>query len=393
MDFENYNQREHAFVKHWILANYLRRLVMIVGQSFDRINFVDCYSGPWNHVDDVRLSDTSIGIALQELEKCKNALLLRRPGRAAISVNALFIEKETQSYEKLKTYLDNYSGPVSVHSINASFQDKLTDIEKFSANGFTFYFVDPKGWIGISPEDLAPLSRNRNSELLINFMSEFVGRFVGAPDQKIQRQMENLLGVDAAKSVSSSDDRDSTLVHIYREKLKSSTSLKSWASSMPVLSEKKDRTKYHLVYLTHAPKGIEVFRERVEIGQVVQRTTHQIALHRRKATKRVESTGISDMFGDMPLNNPVPSERESSVGTECRVRDAVLKRLGVSWRVCDLGMQADILEELDCCPADIQAAIKELASEGLIEVDASNFSRRRSYFLLFKDGERARLKG
>ena len=67
---DNYVGREQAFVKHSILKTYIERLFMIVCMNKANIvNFVDCFSGPWQEGDE-ELSDTSIGISLKQMDRC-----------------------------------------------------------------------------------------------------------------------------------------------------------------------------------------------------------------------------------------------------------------------------------------------------------------------------------
>jgi len=64
-------------VKHSVLESYLIRLMMIVGQKrADTIGFVDAFAGPWQSATS-DLSDTSIGIALEQMEKAHAGFLDR----------------------------------------------------------------------------------------------------------------------------------------------------------------------------------------------------------------------------------------------------------------------------------------------------------------------------
>ena len=91
---ESYHGREQAFVKHQLLETYLLRLFMIIGQYQKNIRYVDCFSGPWQEgCDD--LQDTSIGIALKIIQKCREGL--KQMGRN-VTFQALFIEKNKNSF-------------------------------------------------------------------------------------------------------------------------------------------------------------------------------------------------------------------------------------------------------------------------------------------------------
>jgi hypothetical protein len=69
-----YLGREQTLVKHTVLNRYLMALALIVGRTFAHdIPFVDCCSGPWESVTD-DLSDSSIGIAIQQLSAARDLL-------------------------------------------------------------------------------------------------------------------------------------------------------------------------------------------------------------------------------------------------------------------------------------------------------------------------------
>jgi len=68
LDEQNYLGREQTLVKHIILQRYLLRLAVIVGTWADSITYIDCFSGPWESKT-TDYSDTSFGIAVQELKK------------------------------------------------------------------------------------------------------------------------------------------------------------------------------------------------------------------------------------------------------------------------------------------------------------------------------------
>ena len=87
---ESYRNREQAYVKHHLLRTYLERLFMIIGQSQSIIRYVDCFSGPWNEQDD-NLQDTSIGISLGIMRKCRDGL---KHMSKNVRFQALFIEKD-----------------------------------------------------------------------------------------------------------------------------------------------------------------------------------------------------------------------------------------------------------------------------------------------------------
>ncbi|NKB76685.1 MAG: three-Cys-motif partner protein TcmP [Gammaproteobacteria bacterium] len=212
---DDYIGREQAYIKHKILESYLKRLFMIVGRSkADVINFVDCFAGPWQEGDKF-LADTSIGIALKQMESCKKQLDATF-GRN-VKFRALFIEKEEKPYTRLKTFLsENHYPTIVAECIHGEYAKSSEEIVNWCKEGFTFFFVDPKGWLNVS--DLRPFLAIRNSEFLVNLMYDFINRFVTQFDQK--DRMSDIFGEtpdflqDALP-----EERQSKLLTLFRKNL------------------------------------------------------------------------------------------------------------------------------------------------------------------------------
>jgi len=100
---DNYIGKEQAYIKHTILKTYLQHLFMIVGQRKETvINYVDCFAGPWQEEND-KLSDTSIGVSLEQMAQCQQGLK-ENFGRV-ITFRVLYIGKDPVAFEKLQTFL------------------------------------------------------------------------------------------------------------------------------------------------------------------------------------------------------------------------------------------------------------------------------------------------
>ncbi|MCP4430258.1 MAG: hypothetical protein GY806_04705, partial [Gammaproteobacteria bacterium] len=98
-----YIGREQAYIKHTVLKTYLQRMFMIVGRGKEVvINYVDCFAGPWEEEDD-KLSDTSIGISLEQMDACRK--YLKEKFNREVKFRALFVEKTPESFEKLQLLL------------------------------------------------------------------------------------------------------------------------------------------------------------------------------------------------------------------------------------------------------------------------------------------------
>ena len=256
---ESYRNREQAYVKHHLLRTYLERLFMIIGQTQSIIRYVDCFSGPWNEQDE-NLQDTSIGISLGIMHKCQAGL--KRMGKS-VRFQALFIEKDKRAFEKLEAYL---SACTSLDVITAARNGEFYDLREQILNwcgqdDFTFFFIDPKGWKRvIEIPTLDPFLRRPNSEFLINFMYDFLLRT--HTQGSFQEDMQSIFGNVPETTGMTPQQKEAYLVSLYRSRLKQiapSRGRVPRTAHVPILYPLRDRTLYHLVYLTRHAKGIAVF--------------------------------------------------------------------------------------------------------------------------------------
>src|SRR4051812_16812536 len=101
-----YAGREQTYVKHFVLQKYLERFARIVGTKWDTINYVDCFSGPWQAASE-DLRDTSFSLALEALRSARETL---RERRRAVRLRAFFIEKDPAAYKQLREFAEKTKG-------------------------------------------------------------------------------------------------------------------------------------------------------------------------------------------------------------------------------------------------------------------------------------------
>ena len=374
---DQYRGREQTYFKHCLLEAYLERLFMIVGQHEQTICYVDCFAGPWEEQGD-DLGDTSIARSLNIINKCREGL---REINKSVQFRALFIEENTKSFQKLENYLSSRNGNgVETRALNGSFHELIPEILRWcGSNGFVFFFVDPKGWKNdVERQTLTPLLERPNSEFLINFMYGFLSRFVSKPE--LQEDMRHLFGVVPDVQGMSPDQRETTPLSLYRNNLKQGLPVggkQLRTAYVKVLDPTKDRTRYHLVYVTRHPKGIVVFMEASEKLKPMQGKLRAVA----KQDKRVQRTRQTEMF---PATEPACSRQVEADLTE--VKNYWLKILKPSPELYGTENLADMLEETGWFESDFQKAFNELAKEGLVK-NLDGTPKRRSKFVYFKDGE------
>jgi three-Cys-motif partner protein len=373
---ERYKGHEQAFVKHSLLKAYLERLFMIIGQFHRQIRYVDCFSGPWQE-EGRDLKHTSIRISLDLMRQCRDKL--REMGRE-VRFKALFIEKDKRAFRKLQEYLATVPPEeVLVEALPGDFYElRQSILEWCGPDDFTFFFIDPKGWKRVVEiSTLTPLLRRPNSEFLINFMYDFLIR--AHTQESFQAEMEAIFGYAPDTSGMSSTEREEYLVDLYKMRLKEILPTgglsKPRAVTVPVLFPLKNRTKYHLVYLTRSAKGITVFMSESEKLGLVQRRVRALA----KRDKRFSRTRQHELFSADTMGSPVPQKDLDEV------MDYWLKHLMTTPRFFGIEELALMLEETGWFESDLQAAFGALKREGKVQNMDDRSQRRRTRFIHFEE--------
>lgn len=371
--------REHAFIKHTLLETYLYKLFMILGQHHQTISYVDCLAGPWQDASE-DLSDTSIGRSLSVMRKCLEGLRVMNPN---IRFRALFVEKDTKNYRRLKEYLDALETPVDTESFHGEFDKVRHKILDWCGSSFTFFFIDPLGWKNIvDVPTLEPFLQRPNSEFLINFMFEFILRahqISGHEDD-----MMNIFGLVPRTDGMTPEQKEACLVTLYQNNLKSvqpSQGRKPRSVTVPIQRPDKDRTIYHLVYLTRHPLGIVKFMEASETLDFVQKAVRIQAKH----DKKIETTGQGELFG--ALENVKVEQEMVPISV---VKEYWLGQLTAKSQLFGIDRLADMLEETGWFERNLQDAFHELLLEGKVQnLDDAEKSKRKKKFIHFdKDHNR-----
>jgi len=366
---EAYIGREQAYVKHTILKTYLQRLFMIVGQGKETVvNYVDCFAGPWQE-EDKSLSDTSIGVSLDQMARCQQSL--KDTFRREVLFRALYIEKDPVAFEKLQAFLSQSDYPgIETECFNGDYTEVIPEIISWCGSHFTFFFVDPTGWQKVvGAKTMMPLLQLEKAEFLINLMYDFVNRIVGVEEHT--EDMLELFGEVPIVENANPEERRAILLAMYRNNLKQHYHGRT--TFVPIEKPGRSRVHYHLVYLTRHPRGIDVFKTAAEQMEIVQR----IAQQECKLRRQIQQSDTADMFGDV---------EGALTGEECRdnrmmAKQYLLRRLSKEPTLIDYATWADFLEESDLYPADFQAAMKELVTDGLAKNLDADVSHRTKYIM------------
>jgi three-Cys-motif partner protein len=285
---KDYLGREQSFVKHAFLELYLERLIFKTASRYDHIVYVDGFAGPWQSANE-KFEDTSFGIALGAL---RNAKSVWKPKRS-VRMSAYLVERDPNAHSKLAQVPERFPDVV-VKSYCAEFLTALPEIlDDIPADAFVFFFIDPKGWM-IDLQALQPMLVRDRSEVVFNFMFDFINRAVNIRDRSIIDGLNRLIPVGGWRDrleIAAPHERKAILVEAFRASLLKFGNYKHVAE-VTVLRPTKDRPLYCLFYATRHPAGIEVFRD----CQIAALAAQSKARAATKVRQTAIATGQSELF-------------------------------------------------------------------------------------------------
>jgi three-Cys-motif partner protein len=253
---DEYSEREQSGIKHFVLQHYLEAAVRIIGSSWSGFSYVDCCAGPWESRSS-DYGDTSFGIAVKALRDSSESINAR--GRTP-KFRALLIEEKLEPFEQLTAFASQASDKnIRVEARHWDFREHTSEIVQFVANppSFSFIFVDPTGWTPAEIGGLGPLLRIKPGEVLINFMSSFIVRFLN--DEATN--MDEILGPDYREiRFLSHEEREDEAVRRYCNLIRKQGGFR-YVCALPVMKPDQDAIHFYLIYGTRNAKGVEVFKQ------------------------------------------------------------------------------------------------------------------------------------
>ncbi|MCA1790212.1 MAG: three-Cys-motif partner protein TcmP, partial [Thioalkalivibrio sp.] len=300
-----YEGREQTLVKHVILRQYLSAWAHKVGSFCDTLTYVDCFSGPWNAVSD-DLGDASFCIALEELRKARDTFA--SSGRK-IQIRCLFIEKTDAAYARLNAFGESVDD-ADIATIQGEFENHVPDVIAFIKAGgrrsFPFVFIDPTGWTGFAMDTIEPLLQLNPIEVLINFMTSHIRRFVESPQEETRESFTRMFGsADYADRVQGTTrlEKEDALIGEYFRNLKARGGFEHVAAAM-VLDPDISRTAFHLIYATRNIVGLQVFKTVEKSAMSTMLAAQESAALRKRQAEKAQG----DLFG--PIEMIVPKHYE-----------------------------------------------------------------------------------
>jgi hypothetical protein len=212
-------------------------------------------------------------------------------------MTALLVEKNATAYKQLETIPPKFPD-VAVTPLNGDFIGLIpTILTKIPTDAFAFFLLDPKGWL-LPLKTLQPLLRRDKSEVLFNFMFEFINRAASMEDANIVTGLNELLPTGDWRGklakATSSVTRKAVLIEAFAECLATAGHYKHICETT-ILRPDKDRPLYSLFYGTRHDTGLEVFRD-CQVKALEAQASTRAATKVDSAERR---TGQSELFDSL----------------------------------------------------------------------------------------------
>ena len=362
MKDDHYFDREQSQVKHRVLERYLQAFSPIIGSKYDEIVYVDCMAGPWESKDQA-LHDTSFHTAISVFQECKSRGRCKR-------VRALLVEADHDRYPLLEQYAKSVHD-IEVVTRNWDFTQHIGDIVAFSKeakNGFPFFFIDPTGWKEVVPSLIRPILQVAPGEVLINFMTSWIKRFLDDPDKPFHElfgraEVERLRQLPA-------EEREDEIVNVYAASIREQGRY-SYTCAMPIMMPDRDDIHYHLVFGTRSFRGLEEFKEAEDVSI---RFMHELRANAQRR-RALQATGqgfllpASDMYHERRFR--VLNQRRRT-----NARAAVVEVLRQRRKVLYSELYQEAMQFATVTESDLREWLDEWGQAGQIRYD--NWAKRQT---------------
>ncbi len=353
-----YKGKEQTYLKHFFLERYLEAVAFHIGYAHQEFVYVDCFSGPWQAADE-EFADTSIRIALDKLNYVRDGLAAqqRHP-----NIRAIFVERDPTAFRTLQTTLDQHRGATKTTALPGTFEDNISAILQEVGKAFVFFFIDPKGWSGFAMEHITPVLRHQRGEVMVNFMYDFINRFINFPDTSNERSLDRFFGTTNWRDIRNESDREAASLECYKEQIRTVGGY-TYVTSTRILKPRSDRAYFHLVYATRNPKGITEFRRVEKQTSNEQDAVRTAAQREHRETKTGQGELAFAPTGD--LSQTTQEERERRLQEATARLNSILRQGPVPYEQ----LQARILELPLVWNTDLTSILLSASKAGTIVID------------------------
>lgn len=366
-----YLDREQTRAKHFILKSYLQALAFKV-LTFSDITYVDGFSGPWQSKTE-NFSDSSFMIAIGVLMDAQRQIASRGNGRRRIK--CFFSESDPDAYVQLESAVAEYHQPLDgfeIKTYEGKFEDAVSEIQSFIGTSFPLIFIDPTGWTGYPFDKIKPLFAHRKCEVLINFMYDFINRFVYSDDPDIVESMNPILGGPGWPTrLDASLPRGLAVENLFRETLKA-TGRFEFVVSTKIDKATSERPHFFIAYGTKSADGLKTFRQ-TEYDALRKHAKNRATAIERKRERR---TNVVDMFADYEAEVKEATIDEIVADQKSLAKNQLLEVLTDGSPIRFSSVVTALLEPFMLRETNVKDLCVELAKAGKIENTWGNGNRK-----------------
>lgn len=243
---------EQTKMKHKVLTEYSKIWITKLGK-YNTVNFFDCYGGCgayWEN--DNPAWGSSILIAKESQKICES---LNRDIR---KVNIFVSENDRSNFINLKKVIEFCNLSCKPRLAEMAFEDMIMKDGCIAlyAEHPSLFFIDPFGY-SLDYSLLEQIMKYPKNELLINFMFDYINRFISFPEQA--DRFDKLFGCsDWRGAVSLTGlEREKKIVSIFKRQLKQ---FAKYVFAYKLSFFDKDRTYYYIFHATDHLEGCSIMK-------------------------------------------------------------------------------------------------------------------------------------
>lgn len=268
-DYFGWHYEEQTKIKHRVLGSYAKIWISKLGK-YNETMFFDCHAGCGAYIDK-ETGEVTYGSSFL-VEDIAHDINAKRMSKHFICA----CETDQSHHDNFKKAIADI-GKKTISLKNDDFQNVLDDprVKKYYSNHPTLFFVDPFGYT-MKMSSIAKMMVSRKNEVLINFMFDFINRFLSVTDPYILDEFFGSTDWRNACSMSLSE-RERYLVDLFKQNLKKATHAK-YVYAYRLCYADKDQTYYYLVHATNNIQGITYMKDSfasVNNGRVEYLGKHQ----------------------------------------------------------------------------------------------------------------------
>ena len=246
-----WNYEEQTNIKHSVLCAYSRIWLYKLGSRNNTL-FFDCHGGCGAYLDEQQKINYGSTIIVNKIAQEIN-------NKRGSKTGFIYCEASRDYYDNFKKVLsESQCSPIA--TFNQKFETILAapNIKTKYQHNPTLFFIDPFGY-DLDIRNLKDLLSTYGSEIIINFMFDFINRFIGKPE--LENCLNGFFGSNEWKHANnlSGIEREKYLVDLFKRNIKSITKAK-YVFAYRLCYPNKNQTYYYLIHLTNHIDGITLMK-------------------------------------------------------------------------------------------------------------------------------------